>query len=516
VELTPVTGNTIGGSTVAARNVIASAEQQSAIFIAGDSTTVRGNYIGVNAAGTAALGVIGAGFSINAGSNVTIGGPGATDGNVIGQWLSDAILVQQGSFLIQNLTIQGNLIGTDATGSVGLGTGARGIELLDGTYSANIVGNLVSSASLTGIATGSTYNGQVQITGNKIGTNLAGTSGIPNQTGICVNSPATGTIGGTGAGQGNVIAFNALQGVKITATTSVGIVGNSIFSNGDLGISLGGNCGNTATPTPNDVGDADTGPNGLQNYPVITSGNVSGGVATISGTLNSLANDDFSLDFFVSAACDPSGNGEGQTYIGSTIVTTNGSGNVSFGPLTFAAPGGQTVITATATDSVSNGTSEFSACSNSAPPLPTLSINNVSANEGNSGLTPFVFTVTLSAASASTVTVAYATADGTANAGSDYNATSGTLTFNPGITTQTITVNVIGDTIVEPNETFFVNLSSPTNATLAVAQGTGTIINDDSPPLPTNAVIPTLSQWGIILLVLLLGAVAALPLRRKR
>ena len=70
------------------------------------------------------------------------------------------------------------------------------------------------------------------------------------------------------------------------------------------------------------------------------------------------------------------------------------------------------------------------------------------------------------------MTVGYATAGGTATAGSDYAATSGTLTFNPGVTTQTITVNVNGDTTVEPDETFFVDLSAPTNATIATAQGT--------------------------------------------
>jgi hypothetical protein len=120
--------------------------------------------------------------------------------------------------------------------------------------------------------------------------------------------------------------------------------------------------------------------------------------------------------------------------------------------------------------------------------LPTLSIGNVSANEGNSGTTPFTFAVTLSAPSASTVTVSFATADGTAIAGSDYTATSGTLTFNPGVTTQNVTVNVTGDVSVEPNETFFVNLSAPTNATIATGQGTGTIVNDDAPALPTLSI----------------------------
>src|SRR5438270_3853088 len=115
--------------------------------------------------------------------------------------------------------------------------------------------------------------------------------------------------------------------------------------------------------------------------------------------------------------------------------------------------------------------------------VPTVSIGNVSQNEGNSGTTPFDFTATLSQASAQVVTVNYATANGTATAPSDYTATSGTLTFNSGTTTQTITVNVNGDTTFEPDETFTVNLSSPSNATISAATGNGTIVNDD----PGNA-----------------------------
>jgi len=153
-----------------------------------------------------------------------------------------------------------------------------------------------------------------------------------------------------------------------------------------------------------------------------------------------------------------------------------------------------------------------------APPPPTLSINNVSANEGNGGTTSFTFTVTLSAASASTVTASFATSNGTATAGSDYVANSGVVTFTPGQTTQTITINVNGDTTVEPNETFFVTLSAPTNATLAVAQGTGTILNDDvtAPPTPSaNVPIPTLGEWALIMLALLLAGNAAIALRRR-
>ncbi len=112
--------------------------------------------------------------------------------------------------------------------------------------------------------------------------------------------------------------------------------------------------------------------------------------------------------------------------------------------------------------------------------LPNLTINNVNLNEGNIGTTAFNFTVSLSAASAQTVTVNYATADGTAIAPSDYQAASGTLSFAPGETSKTVTISVNGDAAIEPNETFTVNLSGATNATITGGIGTGTIINDDT------------------------------------
>ena len=114
--------------------------------------------------------------------------------------------------------------------------------------------------------------------------------------------------------------------------------------------------------------------------------------------------------------------------------------------------------------------------------LPSVSIGDVSLAEGNSGTTQFSFPVTLSAASTSTVTVSYGTADGTATAGSDYTAVSGTVTFAPGETQKTVTVAVTGDTALESDETFFLNLTNPVNVTLADAQGQGNILNDDIGP----------------------------------
>jgi chitinase len=110
---------------------------------------------------------------------------------------------------------------------------------------------------------------------------------------------------------------------------------------------------------------------------------------------------------------------------------------------------------------------------------PALAISDVSTLEGNTGTTAFVFTVSLSAPSNQAVTVNYATADGSAAAGSDYQAASGTLTIPAGQTTGTITVLVNGDRLAEANETFIVNLSNPTNATIADGTGVGTIVDDE-------------------------------------
>ena len=112
-------------------------------------------------------------------------------------------------------------------------------------------------------------------------------------------------------------------------------------------------------------------------------------------------------------------------------------------------------------------------------PQPAISISDVSAAEGDAGTTNFTFNVTLSNPSTSTITVQFATADGTATAGTDYTTNAGTLTFNPGVVLQTVTVAVMADVLLEPDETFFVNLTAPTNATIADNQGLGTITNDD-------------------------------------
>src|SRR5438094_986267 len=186
------------------------------------------------------------------------------------------------------------------------------------------------------------------------------------------------------------------------------------------------------------------------------------------------------------------------TTSGGVITTTRSGGSAN-----SIDPGGTVAIsftaTATTTGTKTWTTSAFGATNCTGTPFsisggsgsqpsvnvtPTLAINDVSQNEGNSGTTPFVFTVSLSNASSQTITVNFATADDTATvADNDYVAASGTVTFAPGVTSQPVTVTVNGDTKFESNETFFVNLSNPTGgATISDGQGQGTIVNDDTAP----------------------------------
>ena len=209
------------------------------------------------------------------------------------------------------------------------------------------------------------------ILGNDIGISPTGVA-LPNLVGISIEGTTNNTIGGTAAGQGNVIADNTLSGIAVRATsTSSGaqltfatgdkVFGNSIFGNGGLGIDLlDGPKGNQSGVTTDDPGDTDTGDNNLQNKPNILSASFSGGQTTISGNFlgGGTAAGNLTIDVYTSDSEHPSGFGEGQTFIGETTVT-NGTGTVSFGPLNFTGGADGKFVTATFTDSNGN-TSEFS------------------------------------------------------------------------------------------------------------------------------------------------------------
>jgi hypothetical protein len=257
--------------------------------------------------------------------------------------------------------IEGNVIGTDVTGTVPLGNGSYGVGLagLSNTIggSAAGAGNVIAANASGGISIDE-GNGSV-IEGNWIGTDTSGTIPLGNQgPGIAV-SASNLTIGGTTPGAGNVIAFNAgnpATGLVLYAGTEVSIRGNSIHDNGKLGIDL-----NNDGVTPNDLCDPDSGTNNLQNFPVISSVVYGASSTTVTGFLNSTANTTFDLDFYSNPACSnfPREFLQGETYLGSAQVTTDGSCNGPFTVATLPAVPSGSRISVTATDPSGN-TSEFS------------------------------------------------------------------------------------------------------------------------------------------------------------
>ncbi|MBI3464285.1 MAG: hypothetical protein HY000_14695, partial [Planctomycetes bacterium] len=204
--------------------------------------------------------------------------------------------------------------------------------------------------------TGSSTTGNA-VAGNLIGTN-AGAAAIGNGLrGVEIgNGASNNRIGGAAAGEANVIAFNAGIGMGVTGATSTGnsIRGNAIHHNGGLGIDLAFD-----GVTANDPGDADAGPNGLQNFPVLSAGSILGNVLNVTGTFNGAASSQYTIEFFANAAADASGHGEGEVFLGARTVTTGADGNASIDEQFTGDFTNLTFITATVTDAAGN-TLEFS------------------------------------------------------------------------------------------------------------------------------------------------------------
>jgi titin len=369
-------GNLVGGPTAAGRNVI-SANLQSGVAILGPTTTgniVQSNFIGTNAAGTAAAPSQSVNGVTISGSGNLIGGDGA--GNVISGNAGAATGILIGGSGASGNMVYGNFIGTDKTGMLPV-PNAFGV-VIQGGASGNLIGG--TTASVSNVISGNTSDGVFLsnagttgnlVRGNRIGTGSGGAA-LANGIGILITSGASNNrVGGTAAGAGNIIADNTRAGVVIggsasdTATVGNAVLGNSIFGNGGLGIDLG-NDGVTA----NDSGDTDTGPNNFQNTPVLTSARLAVATLIVSGTLNSQINTTYRIEFFTTPLADPSGHGQGQTYLGYTTVTTDFNGNASFAALLpfVGATGWAVSATATAvtgsntvTMLASGDTSEFSA-----------------------------------------------------------------------------------------------------------------------------------------------------------
>ena len=363
------------GSTVRGLVVNGGWDYGISFYFAGVGGTVRGCFIGTDAVGTAVTNPHNIrGVDAQFTSNVTIGGPAPADRNLISGNAQSGITISHGT----NALVQGNLVGTDKSGAVAFeGTALLGIGVQGETPGAVIRDNVIGGQN-AGIQVGDsndTTTGQA-ILHNWVGTDVTGTVNLgTHYYGIFVLGKDV-QVGGLGAGEGNVVAFNEGAGVLVVYSTinvfHNPIRGNSIYGNGTanganftstLGIDLGnlGGFGQGGL-TPNDPGDADIGPNLNQNFPLLSSAVSAGGNTTIDGVLNSTANTQFAIDFYSNDSCvgRPQDFLEGRTYLGTTNVTTNGSGNATIhAVLTGVVLAAGEKVSATATDPDGN-TSEFS------------------------------------------------------------------------------------------------------------------------------------------------------------
>jgi hypothetical protein len=367
VELAGANNTVVGGTSDLARNFI-SGNGESGVLIRefGSGNQVIGNYIGVGFSDPPepSIGNAENGVSIDDAPGNIIGGPGGAR-NVISANNFFGISIR-GTQSTGN-TIQGNYIGTESSGEAALGNQYFGITVVDSASQTLIggdadgEGNVISANGSHGIFfdTGAHEN---TIAGNLIGTDASGESPLGNAgDGINLGNPDVfaNVVGGTADGEGNVIAHNGEDGVVVSGpeTVSNAILRNSIHSNGSLGIDLG-NDGITS----NDPGDIDPDANHLQNFPVLTAVIAGAGKTSIQGSLNSHPATQYRLEFFISPQCDPSGNGEGRSYIGFINVTTNASGNATFLAIANTQILSGVHMTVTATDLSTSDTSEFSPC----------------------------------------------------------------------------------------------------------------------------------------------------------
>jgi CSLREA domain-containing protein len=361
IEILSASGNTVGGTAAAALTAttgagnVVSGNAANGIQLAGTLTDggtlnlVEGNFIGVDSSGNKPLGNVGSGIVVSGQTADTIGGDAKGAGNVVGG-NAEGIELDNGA---QNNIVRGNSVGIGADGASNVGNTRHGIVM-----------------------------------------HSNGAAGQPNEPPVLNN-----LIGGVGTGDGNTVAFNGSAGVAVfgnpvslSGQANVGntIEGNSIFLNGRtspgtlIGIDL-----STKFPFPMDDGvtpndsqghGAANDPNNFQDFPVISSVTVANGSTTVTGTLTQAVspNTTFRIEFF-SNNPDPVGIAEGQTFLGSTSVTTDATGSASFSTTLTVALASPQNVTATATDPLGN-TSEFSAAVLVPLPPPvttTVTITNI-------------------------------------------------------------------------------------------------------------------------------------------
>jgi hypothetical protein len=391
------------------------------------SNIIAGNFIGTDASGTRTFaGQSSAGVTVTndqsepAALGNTIGGESPADRNVISLGKS----FYDPGIDIENATgtvIEGNYIGTDASGTKALGND-DGILLFSASQtrlggSAAAARNVISGNRLNGVEIAASSAGHNAVEGNLIGTDATGTAPVGNETGVSVFGSTDNLIGGTVPSAGNVIAFNTGDGLVIDGPALHDPIRlNSVFTNQGLGIDL---LGRSASGAPSDDGaindpqDKDTGPNDLQNFPVLAQASSDNRGTTISGLLNSTPNSGFLLDFYESPA-----DGSSQSYVGTAAVLTDANGNATFNvTLPTTVPSGW-LLTATATtaDTAPYGdTSEFASPISVVGP-PPVSVVSTAFHDATAGA---AYTASLSAKGGTGGPYSFAITDGALPAGLD-------------------------------------------------------------------------------------------------
>ncbi|MEA2569847.1 MAG: hypothetical protein QOI24_1848 [Acidobacteriota bacterium] len=373
---------------------------------------------------------------------------------------------------VTNATVVDCYVGTDGTGTIAQANGLGGIDIQEATgtqigLGTNLGGgqpNVISGNNGNGITILNSTTSSTKVAGNIIGLDAFSTPSLPNNgAGIYIGGGAiNSTIGGGSAAFGNTIAFNTGAGIAVVGTSAQnGIRRNSIYSNGGLGIDL-----NNDGITGNDTGDGDTGPNGLQNAPVLTTASYScgGNTTVINGTLNSAPGTAFEIDWFTSPTVDPSGHGEGKTYQGTSNFTTDALGDAA---ISIALTGDfrASNVTATATKQASTETSEFSALPTAANSAPVATTDAIVTNEDTAGSTNVLSND--SDNECDTLSIA----GFTQGANGAVNCFSTTCTYTPNLNTN-------------GSDTFTYTVSDGTQTTVGTVNVTVNSVND--PPVATN------------------------------
>ncbi|WP_420904253.1 Calx-beta domain-containing protein [Candidatus Magnetaquiglobus chichijimensis] len=453
---------------------------------------------------------------------------------------------------IEYLTIDGTDVALTNGNSVGVSGGAAAVGVTAGTATVTLTGLSLSDAAMTTLVDGITYRNSsnapttastrvVTITGitdnssanasatpNRAATvtlvavnptvtlsvnnaTIAEAAGIATVTATLsaattTDTTVTLTASGTGTGGGTDYTLSSttltILANQTTGTATITAVQDTLDEADEtviLDISNvtggGGAIESGAQQSTITLTDDDNPPTVSIDSPTVTEGNSGSATLTYTVTLSAASGKTITVDYATANGTATAG----TDYTAATGTLTFAAGETSK-TFTVTVAGDTTdepdeTLTATlsnpsnATLGTTSGTGTLTDDDNP----PTVSINSPSVTEGNSGTTNLTYTVTLSAASSKTITVDYATANGTASAGTDYTAATGTLTFAAGETSKTFTVTVAGDTTDEPDETLTATLSTPSNATLGTASGTGTLTDDDNPPT-VSIDSPTVSE----------------------